>query len=457
MDPFASSAGHRAPIYSEGKSYSTTQLPPSKHASVEAWILDTVHLDTRSEPVTSRKRKFNFEGDTECHSASKRLKHPAHVRISLTRAALHRNNCICAGRESLPPSPIPDDSSPESCATHSMMASSKGSKAKSDLMVELGLRMVYLAPDDISPDNWQEICDIINRPRTSPEPDSEKLKDIYNSFKTAGNEADARATALAGLVRECWYRGKNNGIVKQQLDQQWIRCVHLCPSVKTNLMKDPKPDQALGWTMVALGSLEAIVKLRFHPPKEERGDTTEAEGWKSWAAPNEQIYFPVFTTEGKGAKGDLTVAMRQNLWNGAIMVNNLLKLKRETGQEDSFLRRAMVFSLECTDQLAQLNCHWAAKDPKGIVCYWAKDIFNWTLRDRRMEQYKEARRCIANAVEYYMDKAFTEISADLQKLAEMSMSSRQAAASSSTQAESEVQPVATHKRTHSKVTSDGEA
>ncbi|MCJ1416316.1 hypothetical protein MMC32_002651 [Xylographa parallela] len=278
-----------------------------------------------------------------------------------------------------------------------MMASSRGSKAKSDLMMELGLRMVYLAPDNISPDNWQEICKITNQPRTSPEPDSEKLNDIYNSFKTAGNEADARATALAGLVRERWYRGKNNGKVKQQLDQQWIRC----------------PDQALGWIMVALGSLEAIVKLRFHPPKEERGDILEAYGWKSWAAPNEQIYFPVFTTEGKGAKGDLTVAMRQNLWNGAIMVNNLLKLKREIGQEDSFLGRAMVFSLECIDQIAQLNCHWAAKDPKGIVRYWAKDIFNWTLRDRRMEQYKEARRCIANAVEYYMGKAFTEISVDL--------------------------------------------
>ena len=74
-----------------------------------------------------------------------------------------------------------------------------------------------------------------------------------------------------------------------------------------------------------------------------------------------------------------------------------------------------------------------------------------------MEQYKEARRCIANAVEHHTDEAFTEIIADIQKLADMSTPTSRSAASSSTQYESEEQLVATHKRTHSKITSDGKA
>ncbi|MCJ1393857.1 hypothetical protein MMC18_006733 [Xylographa bjoerkii] len=418
-------------------------LTPQERTSVEAWLSEAVHLDTRSEPAISQKRKFFFENGDEFHLASRRLKLSGHARTSPTTAALHQNNHICTSRESLPSSPTPDDSSPESYGTRSQMASSQASKAKYDIMVELGLRRVNFAPDEADPDNWQEIHEVMKQPRSSPEPDPEKLNTVYNSFKTAGNEAVARAEALKGLVRERWYTGRNKGKVTQQLDQQWIRCVHLCSVVETTPMKDPKPDQALGWTMVGLGSLEAIVTLRFHPPKR-----------KSWAAPNEQIYFPVFTTEGKGAKGDLTIAMRQNLWNGAIMVNNLLKLKRETDQEDNFLGQAMVFSVECSDQIAQLSCHWANKDSEGNVCYWAKDIANWTLRDRQMEQYKEARKCVANTVEHYMDKAFAEIVADLKKLVNMSKPIRQSTATSAAQEESEEQPVATHKRTHSKIASD---
>ena len=95
---------------------------------------------------------------------------------------------------------------------------------------------------------------------------------------------------------------------------------------------------------------------------------------RSFASPNDNLHWPVFTVEGKGAAGQLRKARRQNLHNGSIMVNNFLELKKKVNATTLSFGRAMVMSMELTAEVVQLNCHWAAKSINGDVIYYGKTL-----------------------------------------------------------------------------------
>jgi hypothetical protein len=84
----------------------------------------------------------------------------------------------------------------------------------------------------------------------------------------------------------------------------------------------PKSDQAIGWTPKMFDKFDAGVLLTSAPPLGQKSA-------RSFASPNDNLHWPVFTVEGKGAVGQLRKARRQNLHNGSIMVNNFLELKKK--------------------------------------------------------------------------------------------------------------------------------
>lgn len=134
----------------------------------------------------------------------------------------------------------------------------------------------------------------------------------------------------------------------------------------------PKPDQAIGWTSKLFDKFDArALSIDI--------SSTGPRAVRSFAAPGENMHWPVFTVEGKGAAGQLRKAQRQNLYNAAIMINNLLELKKMVTSKDSPFGRALVMSMELTAEVVQLNCHWAIRSAEGDIIFYGKTLGSWSL------------------------------------------------------------------------------
>ena len=86
-------------------------------------------------------------------------------------------------------------------------------------------------------------------------------------------------------------------------------------------------------------------------------------------SPHAHICWPYFTIEAKGPMQGVDVAILQNAYNGAIMLKNMLKLKREVNKEDDLLGKIQVITLDLTTETLSLHGHWAIRNRIGGLEY----------------------------------------------------------------------------------------
>ncbi len=260
---------------------------------------------------------------------------------------------------------------------------------------------------DEYPDNWKDILRILQDDRASPEPGATQHKGFRRRVINTGNEAAIMASVCPKFLKERWYDEPG---VAWQHDQPWNKCVPLNPEM-TPKLSPPKPDQAIGWTSKMFSQLNAGALFTVTSPSGRRKS-------RSFAAPSENLVWPVFTVEGKGAAGQLRKARRQNMHNGSIMVNNLLELKKKAQAGKVPFGQAIAMSMELTAEVVQLNCHWATLT-KNEIHYWIRTCGSWSLHCPRLATYQDSTRCISNGVEWIRRSMYDEIMTDLSALEEL--------------------------------------
>jgi hypothetical protein len=404
------------------RALSITGLPPTKRQAVESWIRNS-QADGRSPPLqATRKRKIDGihnESSTVCQYPRKRH----HSAAPLTRQALIQ--LALPSTQSTKPEQLLDDDLPSPADMSSQATASEDqsqiptpSTITPDLPAfehELRRRKVLDADaEEISeqfPDNWAEIQKVLRQDRESPEPTTSEHKGFRRRVINTGNEAAVMASVCPKFLKEQWYDEPG---VAWQHDQPWRKYVPLCPHM-TPKLPPPKPDQAIGWTPNMFDKFNAAVLLTSAPPLGQKSA-------RSFAAPNDNLHWPVFTVEGKGAAGQLRKARRQNLHNGSIMVNNFLELKKKVNATTLSFGRAMVMSMELTAEIVQLNCHWAARSINGDVTYYGRTLGSWSLHCPRQSTFREAKRWISNGVEWVRKNAYDDLLQDLSRLEKLSTS-----------------------------------
>ena len=189
---------------------------------------------------------------------------------------------------------------------------------------ELRRRKIFDADtEEISdeyPSNWEEIQRVLGQERDTPEPTPTEHKGFRRRVVNTGNEATVIASISPKLLKDKW---NDEPGVAWQHDQPWTKYVPLHPYLIPRL-PPPKPDQAIGWTSKAFDEFYAGPLLIFIP-------TNGRKTPKSFASPSDNLHWPIFTVEGKGAAGQLRKARRQNLHNASVMINNFFELSKRTG------------------------------------------------------------------------------------------------------------------------------
>ena len=87
------------------------------------------------------------------------------------------------------------------------------------------------------------------------------------------------------------------------------------------------------------------------------------------------------------------------------MLLNLYALKQICEREESFFDKVHVMAVEVYDGVAQLSCYWATRSMTGQVRYLGEVVDTWSLLEASGRGYREARRCIHNAIECVRSEA----------------------------------------------------
>jgi hypothetical protein len=94
-------------------------------------------------------------------------------------------------------------------------------------------------------------------------------------------------------------------------------------------------------------------------------------------SPARDIAWPYCTIEIKGPQGQLNVARLQNSLNGAVMMNNMLELRRMLGKEYELLGQIIVVTMELTTESISL-CH-----PRRLTAFSPPSGRTQTLTNHR--------------------------------------------------------------------------
>ena len=177
-------------------------------------------------------------------------------------------------------------------------------------------------------------------------------------------------------------------------EQQWHRKIMIDPKAKP-LLTTIKPDRTVGWS-----------RRMFEYPRALKYLDARA----CPVASNPGLAWPLFTAEVKGDNGDLKVARLQNLHNGATMLSNLLHIRKfyREEEEEEFFNKVHAMSSELTVESI------AVRGESGDVKYYGMQLCTWTPHDG--SQYKEARRCVCNALDWVKAQAFEWICSAMKTL-----------------------------------------
>ena len=255
-------------------------------------------------------------------------------------------------------------------------------------------RQVYFADEfyDGRPPGLEKLWTVLLAPRESPEPDEARIKGLQRAIDRAPTERTATGTVLRKVIPLDALCSNAFSVPdmewKSGLDTEWK------PSLTA-----PKPD-------MTIGSRSDVFSLDF--PK-------ACELLATYAFPRigeRDLAWPLFTIESGGENGSRRVARLHNLHNGSVMLSNLYALKQMCKREESFFDKVHAMAVEIFDGSIQLSCYWATRSEKGQVRYLGESIETWSLLESSGRSYREACRCIHNAIEWVQSEAQEWIRSD---------------------------------------------
>ena len=127
--------------------------------------------------------------------------------------------------------------------------------------------------------------------------------------------------------------------------------------------------------------------------------------------------WPLVSIEIKGERGLLAEAILQNAHTGAVMVSNLLELKRRAGVDIPY-GYADVFTISMDKFSLLISAHWAVLNDLGETEYMHKTVRRWFVRDADLGIFTEARRAVRNSIETHLDAMRSVIISDLERVRE---------------------------------------
>jgi len=350
--------------------------------------------------LMSRKRTRPTEDRDSLPSITKKRKHSSKVEewIELQRQPRLTEEAVDDLNEEL------DMDAQSSCSFTTSDSTGTINAYSSRFEAELRRRGVIFIEDEEerAPTNLDDLKTAIFASRESPEPTEDDVKKFRKRIRKSSNEAAALQSTLSKIIPldEIWDRDDLLTIP----NQQWDKKVSL-PSdapVSTRLAT-PKPDQTVGLSASTLACDNALAVLR------------------PWAFPvtaAPDLTFPLFTVEGKGDQGNLKVSRLQNLHNAAVMLHNLLQLRKAVGTEQEFFDKAQVCTLGLTTESIELCYYWATQDSDGRISYCGQAINSWNPNSKSSNEYKEARKCARNALGWVLSEGCKWIWSDLKRIEE---------------------------------------
>lgn len=269
-----------------------------------------------------------------------------------------------------------------------------------------GVRDADQDDESVFPDDWNEVEDLMEKARESPEPTSKEHKEYRRTVRDMTNEAGLMALLVPKILKAAW---EEEASTSWKHNKAWLQHIPL-PRDGSAKLTVPQPDQAIGWTPSSfLGRLDGRVDAAL----------TRSHGGRrfgSYWSPCEGLCFPVITVEGKGAAGQARIARLQNLHNASFMLNNQHELCQKAQRAEFPYQRVMAISIIITAEIAEVNCHWISKALDGRLTFWGKLLEAWGLSGRKEELYVSMRRTIRNCVEWIMARTLANIQQDVDAL-----------------------------------------
>ena len=332
---------------------------------------------------------------------------------------------------SLPHSPLPSTNSPQrlplteeslrlldnSCpysgskksemsTTYPSLGTSPSDKAinayDTDYPSALGIRQASFAKIYLNerPPGVDELWTALLARRKSPEPDEASIQEVRQGIEEAKTEQATVVRILPTVIPIGALTRSSTAC--SVTDMMWKSVLN--PDLKPSLTA-PKPNVTIGWRSdvfedfpKACASLATFVSPVINA---------------------NELAWPFFTVEAKGEKGTRRVSRLQNLHNGAVMLSNLYALKQKCKREETFFNKVHVMGVEIFEGCVQLSCYWATRSRTGEIKYRGDILQAWTLIDVHGHQYKQARLCIRNAIDWVQDQAQKWIRSDLQAVEDM--------------------------------------
>ena len=257
----------------------------------------------------------------------------------------------------------------------------------------------------LEPSNLEDITRALASTRNSPGPDDITAKNFPKRVLKSGNEGGIMQGLLPKVlpIIEHFWDSKDNA---HPVNQQWDRQMLLQPEMQPSI-SPAKPDQAFGFT-----------PRTFHFPH-------AALFMKSVMCPTRDLAWPYFTVETKGRQGHLDVARLQNSHNGAIMLNNMLQLKRTLNKEHEILGSMRVITMELTTESISLCGHMVVRNASGDPEFHSWCLSCGSAVDPTGRSFKESYRQAMNAVELMRKQTLDWITTDMGLLEAKLVSSMQ--------------------------------
>ena len=123
---------------------------------------------------------------------------------------------------------------------------------------------------------------------------------------------------------------------------------------------------------------------------------------------------PFLAIEAKSVKKNTEQAIFQNLYNGAIMVNNILHLKTKLGSDSEIYGVAKVFSFSFDQYNMRISVHWVQRID-GKLKFFGRRIKAWNI-ECDTPAYIAARQALFNVIDELEQTLGPEIVKDIKKL-----------------------------------------
>ncbi len=345
----------------KGTDFALDRRPSSRNDNA----LETNGDDTPHESRSPKRRRLN----PECGSAGR-----------LTREALRK----LEGKDM------------ESTVTPSEQTSTKGSNVtpyNSDFILALRDRSILFASSDLRPDNFYELEKALATDGKSPDLAESTVTLLRQVRELGAAEIDVVAELLNEILPVLRGPCSSNDDYFVY-DQPWVEGV-LVQQERRPALSVPKADRAFGWSSFAFPFPKATQHL---------GCTIRPVPSRS------QLCWPYLTIELKGETGSLRIASLQNLHNGAVMLNNLLSLKRAVGKEEEFFNQTHILSVEFTTETVTLSCYWASRHDDEGIKYHGRRVKSWLVDD------PQTKASVFGAIVWMKERNFEWISRDMKEL-----------------------------------------